>query len=116
MGLLICIPPCESSELRYLMKPSILNLFIKKFTRGRVVPIIVASIPCGNTAKSVQLAPIPTPSNSCSLCFVKFPPTRRALFSDRNYESRFSARITGEKRDSVPSSISVAVAGSSHFY
>ena len=30
----------------YLMKPSFLNLFMKKFTRGRVVPIISASISC----------------------------------------------------------------------
>src|ERR1700730_1418074 len=35
---LICRPPL------YLMKPSFLNLFKKKLTRGRVVPIISASV------------------------------------------------------------------------
>ena len=37
----------------YSMKPSFLNLFMKKFTRERVVPIISASISCesfGNVA------------------------------------------------------------------
>ncbi len=29
----------------YSMKPSLLNLFMKKLTRGRVVPIISASVP-----------------------------------------------------------------------
>src|SRR5579859_193465 len=33
-------------SLLYLMKPSFLNLFMKKFTRGRVVPIISASSSC----------------------------------------------------------------------
>jgi hypothetical protein len=37
---LISIPPL------YLMKPSFLNLFMKKLTRERVVPIISASISC----------------------------------------------------------------------
>jgi len=37
---LICRPPL------YLMKPSFLNLFMKKFTRERVVPTISASISC----------------------------------------------------------------------
>jgi hypothetical protein len=36
--LLICRPPL------YLMKPSFLNLFIKKFTRDRVVPTISARV------------------------------------------------------------------------
>jgi hypothetical protein len=30
----------------YLMKPSFLNLFMKKLTRDRVVPIVSASISC----------------------------------------------------------------------
>ena len=30
----------------YSMKPSFLNLFMKKFTRERVVPIISASVSC----------------------------------------------------------------------
>jgi len=30
----------------YLMKPNFLNLFMKKFTRERVVPTISASISC----------------------------------------------------------------------
>src|SRR5580658_8237615 len=30
----------------YRMKPSFLNLFMKKFTRGRVAPILSASISC----------------------------------------------------------------------
>ena len=30
----------------YLMKPSFLNLFMKKLTRLRVVPIISASVSC----------------------------------------------------------------------
>jgi hypothetical protein len=38
--LLTWIPPL------YWMKPRFLNLFMKKLTRGRVVPIISASIPC----------------------------------------------------------------------
>ncbi len=36
----MCRPPL------YLMKPSLLNLFMKKFTRERVVPTISASISC----------------------------------------------------------------------
>ena len=38
--LLILRPPL------YSMKPSFLNLFMKKFTRDRVVPIISASVSC----------------------------------------------------------------------
>lgn len=37
---LICRPPL------YLMKPSFLNLFMKKLTRERVVPTISVSISC----------------------------------------------------------------------
>ena len=37
-GLLILRPPL------YSMRPSFLNLFMKKFTRDRVVPIISASV------------------------------------------------------------------------
>jgi hypothetical protein len=37
---LICSPPL------YLMNPNFLNLFMKKLTRGRVVPIISASVSC----------------------------------------------------------------------
>src|SRR5205807_8127088 len=39
--LLILIPPL------YSMNPSFLNLFMKKFTRERVAPIISASVSCG---------------------------------------------------------------------
>ncbi len=35
---------CTFSSPLYSMKPSLLNLFMKKLTRGRVVPIISASI------------------------------------------------------------------------
>ncbi len=36
----------------YSMKPSFLNLFMKKLTRGRVVPIISASISCDTLART----------------------------------------------------------------
>ena len=36
----------------YSMKPSFLNLFMKKFTRDRVVPIISASISCESLGRT----------------------------------------------------------------
>jgi hypothetical protein len=53
--LLMCIPPFASRGPWYLIKPSFLNLFIKKLTRARVVPIIVARVSCD------------IPANLCSL-------------------------------------------------
>src|ERR1700675_1184610 len=45
-GVLMWIPPFRSRRPWYPMKPSFLNLFIKKLTRDRVVPIMVASVAC----------------------------------------------------------------------
>lgn len=63
--LLISIPPFASRRPRYLMKPRILNLFMKKLTRDRVVPIIVARVPCD------------IPLNRCSLPRFPLPESRR---------------------------------------
>lgn len=52
---LIRIPPFASRGPRYLMKPRFLNLIIKKLTRARVVPIMVAKVSCD------------IPANLCSL-------------------------------------------------
>ena len=43
---LMWIPPFRSRRPWYPMKPSFMNLFIKALTRERVVPIIVARVPC----------------------------------------------------------------------
>ena len=45
----------------YSMKPSLLNLFRKKFTRERVVPTISASVSCeifGTSARRLVLLPV----------------------------------------------------------
>ena len=42
----MCIPPFPSRGPLYLMNPRFLKLFIKKLTRARVVPIIIAKVPC----------------------------------------------------------------------
>src|SRR6266436_1437355 len=48
-------PPFASRGPRYLTKPRVLNLFMKKLTRERVVPIIVARVPCDIPAKLCRL-------------------------------------------------------------
>ncbi len=65
------IPPFASRRPRYLMKPRILNLFMKKLTRGRVVPIIVARVPCD------------IPLNRCSLRRFPLPESRRRARASR---------------------------------
>jgi hypothetical protein len=53
--LLMCIPPFASSGPWYLIKPSFLNLFIKKLTCARVAPIIVARVSCDIPANRCRL-------------------------------------------------------------
>ena len=53
---MICRPPL------YLMKPIFLNLFMKRFTRERVVPMVSASISCdilGRTLLGLVVLSIP---------------------------------------------------------
>src|ERR1700682_3222836 len=63
-------------RLWYSMKPSFLNLFMKKFTRERVVPII---------SDKVSWETIGSSSSSCCCVFPKRPTTssaRASRFSD----------------------------------
>ena len=43
----------------YWMKPNFLNLFMKKLTRDRVVPIISASISCETLGSTFLGWPVP---------------------------------------------------------
>ena len=52
---LTCNPPFASRGPWYLTKPRVLNLFMKKLTRERVVPIIVARVPCEIPANLCRL-------------------------------------------------------------
>ena len=62
--LLMSIPPFASRRPRYVMKPLILNLFMKKLTRERVVPIIAARVPCDIPAMRYSLRRFPLPASS----------------------------------------------------